>query len=309
MTQPMTVRDDVLDFYRTQTPFTDPGSHADRYDELSEDLAELCATLQGLMIHMFWIGEQTYGVTRGELKAKGRDIVSEINLRTAEERLGRILELDPSSLSAPRGATARVVGNCRDYSLLLVSILRHRGIPARVRSGVARYFFPDSGFLEDHLICEFWNAEDERWQQTDAQIDDVQKAALKLEMDMIDLPRDEFLCAAEAYRELKEGRKQPKEIGFPPDFCGYPYVRYKLFSDLACITGQETLPFEGWGLGSQSEPHPGDDALMEDVAGLLLVLNDEPQRLRVALDLMQTHPRLACPQGYKPKSFQEEWLG
>ncbi len=105
-----------------------------------------------------------------------RRLCDEFSFSAAEERLTSILKLDDRPLSEPRSADRRSVGCCRDYALMLVSILRHRGIPAHVRMGVALYFVSSEGTLiEDHYMTEHWNPEEERWQLTDPQIDDVQR--------------------------------------------------------------------------------------------------------------------------------------
>jgi len=41
----------ILDFYRQQSPITDPGEYATLYDNLPDGLHELIAVIQGQMIH------------------------------------------------------------------------------------------------------------------------------------------------------------------------------------------------------------------------------------------------------------------
>ena len=297
-----------LGFYREQSALSSPSKYASLYEGLPTDVQELCRLIQGCMIHMFWIGDaDNYGVTPQTFKDAGRDINREINMRTVEERLGFLLQLDDRPLTAPRAPGDRVVGNCRDYSLLLVSILRHQGIPARVRSGVARYFFPDEVRLEDHFICEFWNQGAGRWQQADAQIDDLQKNVLKCSLDMADLPPNQFLDAGESYYELKEGRVAADKIGIF-DWLGQKYVNYKLVSDLACVCGVEVLPWEGWGIcdtNAQDALSSDDLALLEEVAEILAALRTDPGQFRRARDLFRSHPQLRVPADYVP--FYQEF--
>jgi hypothetical protein len=292
-----------LPFYREQSALSSPGEYGFLYEGLPTDVHELCRLIQGCMIHMFWIGDvNNYGVTPQSFKDAGRDINREINLRTVEERLHFLLQLDDRPLAEPRIPGNRVVGNCRDYSLLLVSMLRHQGVPARVRSGVARYFYPDTVHLEDHFICEFWNQADGRWQRADAQIDDLQKRALKCSLDMADLPPNQFLDAGESYYELKEGRVEPEQIGIF-DFLGEGYVNYKLVSDLASVCGVEVLPWEGWGIcdtNAQNALLEDDLALLANVAQILAALRADPIQFRRARDLFASHPKLKLPANYVP---------
>jgi hypothetical protein len=301
-------RREDLSFYREQSALSSPGRYASLYEGLPADVHELCRLIQGCMIHMFWIGDaDNYGVTPQSFKDAGRDINREINLRTVEERLDYLLQLDDRLLTEPRTPGDRVVGNCRDYSLLLVSLLRYQGVPARVRSGAARYFYPDAVRLEDHFICEFWNQADGRWQRADAQIDDLQKKVLKCSLNMADLPPDQFLDAGESYYELKEGRIDPDKIGVF-DFLGEGYVNYKLVSDLACVCGVEVLPWEGWGIcdtNAQNALSSDDLALLEELAEILAALRADPARLQKARDLFASHPKLRLPANYVP--FYQEF--
>ncbi len=299
MAQTIATTGDVLDYYRQQSPFTDPGIYAWLYDALPEALPGLCRTLQNTILHMFWIGEETYGVTYDELRATGRQICVEFSCSSAEERLASIQSLDARPLVEFRGPASRSVGCCRDYALMLVSILRHRGIAARVRTGVARYFFP-GGHLEDHYICESWDASAGRWQQTDAQIDEVQRKAAGLELETADLPANQFLNGWQTYEEVRTGRVEPENIGFPPVNCGLTYGRNKLFADFVSVTGHEVPVHGWWGIGDPKDAsQPGDDDLIEHMIKTLRGIDgNDPAALEEALDLTANHPRLRMPEGY-----------
>jgi len=298
----------LLDFYRLQTPITHPGRVASLYGDLPKDLAALCRVVQNAIIHMWWIREDTYGITLDQLREAGRDVIGEIGLSSIERRLQHFTNLLKAPLTVEREPCQRTIGNCRDYSLLLTSILRSRGTPARARTGTARYFFPDGSRFEDHWICEFWNEASSRWQQVDPQIDDVMQAALGTRIDFCDLPTDQFLTGWQCHQAVIEGDIAPERIGFGGDMIGRSYTRYKLFGDLAYVTGDEILPWAGWGIGSLAEsPKPGDEKLEIRIIGLLKSI-DQPAALQEARELMATHERLKRPEGYDPGPFQEAWL-
>ncbi len=296
-----------LGFYQEQSDITAPGRYEALYEGLPTEIHALCEVVQNLLLHQFWIlDEGNYGLSATTLQEAGRDLNAEINLRSVQEILGCLLQMDDRPLTAARDLKRHVVGNCRDYSVLLVSMLRHQGVPARVRSGVARYFFPSEGHLEDHFICEFWNHADRRWQQADAQIDAVQRRVLNLAMDMANLPPDQFLNAGESYLELKQGLVAPEKIGIF-EWIGERYVNGKLVSDLACVNSVEVLPWEGWGICREIDDDslsPDDRALLEQIAGLLTTLDDRPDQFQGARELFQTHPRLKIPQDYRPYFFK-----
>lgn len=87
------------------------------------------------MIHIFWA--EQYGIQLPEQR-KG-----EVQLRSVASKLERIAELDPRPLDQARPPDKRLVGNCRDFSVLLTAMLQHQGVPARARCGFGRYFLPD----------------------------------------------------------------------------------------------------------------------------------------------------------------------
>jgi len=303
--KPIETHEDLLGFYRQQTHHSSPGPMARLFEDLPETTSALADVLHGLIIHMWWISKETYGLTHADLKAAGRDILDEISLATVEEMLSKILELDPRPLAQPREPSSRLVGNCRDYSLLLVSIFRHRGIPARARTGSATYFFPNELRYEDHWICEVWNADRSRWQQVDAQIDDVMKRTMKMG-DPTDLPSDAFLTGWQCYEGLASGRIKPAELGYGPDFNGMSYVRQKLLADLSSVTGQEILPWGGWGVAG-GDVQEGDEQLLAEIADLLRHI-DDPEVLQQARNLIATRPRVKRPDNYSAGRFQEAWL-
>lgn len=74
--------------------------------------------------------------------------------------LARIKELDDRPLKFPRQPDKRLVGICRDQATLLCALLRHQGVPARVRFGFSAYFEPN--FYFDHVVSEFWQADEQR---------------------------------------------------------------------------------------------------------------------------------------------------
>ena len=293
-------RDKILNHFVRHTVNSDPGVHARAYDDLPQDVEALCDALHHLLLHMFWIGEKTYGITHEALKASGRKMCVEFALTTAEERLASILSLDPSPLSEKRPVHLRSIGCCRDFALMLTSILRHRNIPARVRTGVALYFKAEDGYLiEDHYVTEHWNAAEERWQLTDPQIDEVQRPAIRDGLNTVDLPDGAFLTGWELLQGLRDG-EIPETVGFPPVNAGLTYGRNKLFADFIGLTNRE-LPVHGWwGLGEPKPSDPSDEGLMDQMIDLLRGIEEnDAAALERATRLFRAHPRLKMPEKYE----------
>lgn len=239
-------------FFATHGPMTDPGPHAVLYDNLPDDIGALCKIVQGLMIHVFWA--EQYGLKLPELR-KG-----ELQLRAVAQKLPRILELDPAALTVARPPERRLVGNCRDFSVLLASMLRHKGIPARARCGFGRYFIPNH--YEDHWVGEYWNAAQQRWIMVDAQMDALQSNVLKLPFDPTDVPRDQFIVGGHAWQLCRSGAADPDMFGIF-DMKGLWFVRGNFVRDVASLNKVELLPWDGWGLAEDRNADTDPVALAE----------------------------------------------
>ena len=122
---------DILSYYATQSPLTNPGPYRFLYEDLPDDLEQLFKIINHVLFHVH-DARDLYQPTSVQRR--------EQFLRTMQQRLGRIHELDPSSLTIPRAMKEKQLGFCRDYAVFMTSILRHKGIPARTRAGFGAYF-------------------------------------------------------------------------------------------------------------------------------------------------------------------------
>src|SRR5262252_7097372 len=138
---------EVLDFYAEPTAMTAMGVHAPLFGSLPADVTALSPGLQGLQIHEYMAG--AYGF---EIPDERR---AESHLRPVGAMLDRIVRLDDKPVANARPPERRLVGVCRHFTVLLVALLRERGVPARARVGFGTYFMP--GQFLDHWVCEWWN--------------------------------------------------------------------------------------------------------------------------------------------------------
>lgn len=249
----------ALEYFATPGVMTSPGSYGPLFDCLPSSPGSLCRVVQGLMIHVHWL--ERYGAQLPKPR------LDELQLRSVAAKLARIGELDPRPLTEVRTIDRRLVGNCRDFSVMLASILRYRGIPARARCGFARYFLPDH--YEDHWVCEYWSAELQRWITVDSQLDDLQRRVLAVEFDPLDVPRDQFLPGGEAWRLCRAGLADPDKFGIF-DMHGLWFVRGNFVRDVASLNKIELLPWDCWGLV---------DAREEDLSAADLTLLDQAAEL------------------------------
>jgi len=248
----------VLTYFAQQGLISDPGVHASLFDNLPTSIPELVRLVQGVTIHVFWT--ESYG-----FKAP-QERLGELQLRTMEKRLGRTMELDERLLTKPRYPENKLLGNCRDHSLLLVSMLRHQGVPARARCGFGAYFLPDH--LEDHWVVEYWNEEQNRWILVDAQLDELQQDKLKIDFDVLDVPRDQFIVGGKAWQMCRTGEQDPEKFGIF-DMNGLGFVRGNLVRDVASLNRMELLPWDCWGvILNEQLDDPNDLVTLDEVAAL-----------------------------------------
>ncbi len=254
----------TLTYFAQQGLISDPGKHVSLFENLPTSIPDLIKLVQGVTIHVFWT--ERYGF------APPPERMAELQLRTMEKRLARTLELDPRPLTESRPIEKKLLGNCRDHSLLLVSMLRHQGIPARARCGFAAYFMPDH--FEDHWVVEYWNAEQNRWALVDAQLDALQQDVLKINFDVLDVPRDQFIVGGKAWQMCRAGEQDPDKFGIF-DMHGLGFVRGDFVRDVASLNKMELLPWDCWGvILNESLDNPVDLAALDEVA--TLTANDVP---------------------------------
>ncbi len=192
-----------------------------------------------------------------------------VHLRPVSRLLDQIVAEDGRPLDVAREPSARVPGNCRHFTVLTVAALRAHGIPARARCGFGGYF--GTGWYEDHWVCEYWDAAAGRWTLADAQIDDVQRKAFGVGLDVLDLSRDDFLVAGDAWLRCRAGLADPGKFGLSQmDEAGYWWIADNLLRDVAALNNTEMLPWDMWGemLRPNEEPDEAQVAFFDQLAAL-----------------------------------------
>jgi hypothetical protein len=249
----MTTQTQILDFYSRPASMTSAGKHAALLERLPNDVHSLVRIVQGLVIHEF-VASSFYGVVVPDQRK------SESHIRPVEEMLDRILALDHRPLTVPRPPERRLVGVCRHFMVLLLAMLRAKRIPARGCCGFVPYFNP--GFFEDHVVCEYWSASEERWLLADAQLDDVWRRRLGISPDVLDVPRDWFMSTSDAWAQCRTGLVDANKIGtVNGGLRGLWFVGASLIHELAALNKVETLPWDVWGAMPRPNEPLGEDQL------------------------------------------------
>ncbi len=276
----------IFDYYCSQSPYSDPKEFGYLFDGLPQKLERLVGIVQGLIIHRDAV--DLYG-----LEVSGKRAM-EAQTRYVEKILRRILELDNSKIKQARKPDKKFVGICRDFAILFCAILRHKGIPARIRCGFADYFI--SGKYEDHWICECWNIEKEKWMLVDPEIDKVISVRYDISFSPLDVPREHFLTAGSAWQMCRNGGVNADNFGVSMiDIKGLWFIRSNVIRDLAALNKIEVLPWDYWGLSDKDFDTLDEEELnlIDKVAILTADFNNT--RFQEARQLYENDKRLKAP--------------
>lgn len=225
---------DSLHYYRQHSPATDPKSHSALFDALPTDLPALHQIVQNVLIHVWkvWQSNPDWLVGRSQ----------EIESRTIHDLLSQIAQRDSQPLTVERPLQQKLIVDCRHFAGLLCAMLRHQGIPTRVRNGFITYLTPTH--MQDHWVCEYWNGD--YWVLEDAE-------ALKH-----DIPRDQFVVAGQAWMTCRAGETDPNSYGYgaDPDWRGWWAIRNNVIRDLAALNKVEEMSLTHWGIMLDSSVQP-----------------------------------------------------
>jgi hypothetical protein len=241
------------DGWARQSAVTDPGAAAGAIDALPAELAALREASSQLVFHYRAGGDFAENKVPAERMA-------EINTRYADAMLALILERGEPTLGRKRQAPDRLVGCCRDATVLFLALARHKGIPARARVGFAAYFHP--GWLLDHVVAEVWDDQDGRWRLVDPEMDGGWTPEVNgRRVDWLDLTDDQFVTGPRAWRAARAGNADPERYVVAPELDlpglrGWPYLAHNAIHDLAALNKTEMLLWDEWGMQLGYGPGP-----------------------------------------------------
>jgi hypothetical protein len=266
---------EILEFYSRPVA----GESAALFDALPGDVASLARIVAGLLIH------RHIAPAYGETLSPER--IAEAQLRSVDEILARVRKHDGAVLSQARLPAKRAVGVCRHFTLLLVAMLRHKGIPARARCGFGAYF--EAGKFYDHWVIECWSTTGKRWVKVDSQVDDRQRGMFGVTIDTLDVTPEQFLVAGDAWKLCRSGREDPQDFGIL-DMHGLWFIASNIVRDVAALNNREMLPWDVWG-GMQLVDEGLDLAFFDRLAEL----THEPDRHFAELRAVYNDKRIAVP--------------
>lgn len=275
--------DELLAHYRSPGIFTSVEGFEAELDRVPSDIRSIAVTVQGLLIHGSF--DPAYGIAISDSQ-QGTQLHTAIAMLRHANRLNSAPPIDA------RSRAQRVAGVCRHFATLAVAIMRHKGIPARARCGFANYFDPEKN--TDHWVAEYWNSVDERWVLTDTQVDGLQRAMFEPSFDTLDVPRDRFLVAGDAWQLCRTGNADPLTFGVAgTENWGIVEVFGDIMQDLAALQKIELLPWGWYGLALDQPACEKESALVDRLADVSS--RADAASLDVLRSMIATDSRLGVP--------------
>lgn len=231
---------DVLAHYLEYSQFTYPGLYEDYFKSLPGDIREIGRILRWSIIHRTTLDAGNTW-TNADLKFGDMTKVpwhrqaEDDNLVTTTSIIAELFRRDPKGLTLNRKVEDKVVLTCRHLTILFASILKSKGIPARVRSGFAGYW-PFSKVSSDHWVNQYWSKKENRWVTID-----IDGSLHETGFDMYDIPDGKFDYAADAWLNVREGKIKENHFWNADGNKGLLVIAWELFYDFHCLMNNEVI--------------------------------------------------------------------
>lgn len=202
---------------------------------IEKDIKTIVDYVQNILLHQHW--SESYGVKLSDERKR------EPFIRSFEDKLIFLSKLGYTHISDKKHDENKMIGICRDFSVVAAALCREAGIPARARCGFASYF--EKGKYVDHWVLEYWNEDKKKWIMVDAQLDALQQKALKLPFDPLDVNDEYFITGPRAWLMCREGLINPELFGIFK-WWGYDYLRCNLILDALSLLKLPMQPWDMW---------------------------------------------------------------
>lgn len=200
------MQQNLFDHYRAFSQFTYPGLYQEKLQrDLPPGIGQLGRLVKQQVIHSIALSMGREGVQLNPIYGNIRDVPwyrqgEDDYFPTVTAILAELYHRDPRGFVLDRAVENKLIITCRFVAILTASILKTRGLPARVRAGYAPYIRPDG--MEAHWITQYWHAPEERWVTIDADTSLENRP-----FDPFDMPPDTFGFAADSWLAVREGRQ------------------------------------------------------------------------------------------------------
>ncbi len=228
------------DHYLSFSTFTNPGLYKELLVALPDDIRELGLLVRQNFVHRTTLAD---GNTDSNTDLRFGDMTKmpwwrqpeDDNLATASAMLAELYRRDERGFIPDRRVEDKLVLTCRYDAIIVASILKAKGIPARVRSGFGSYFEPKQS--DDHWISQYWSDTEGRW----ITIDVDGSISYIGELDPYDISEGQFDWSAKAWLDVRSGKTDPNYFWNAADCRGLMPIAWELFYDFHCLMNDEIV--------------------------------------------------------------------
>lgn len=232
----------LREYYLQFSTYTDPGLYGQKIaKKLPDEVRELGRLLREQLTHRKHLETSRTGAETPEQYGDMtkvpwyRQPEDDIYI-TAAAMLAELFRLDKKGLHMKRAEKNRLIVTCRYVAVLTASLLKLKGIPARVRSGFASYIHNNNKSV-DHWVVEYYHAEQDRWAMADVDASLEQH----ISFDPYDVPLGTFDFAANAWLDVRKGRANPAFFWNAAGHEGLEVISWELFYDFHCVMNNEII--------------------------------------------------------------------
>ena len=236
----------ILDHYLQFGQYTDPGLYKEILRKnLPDDIKEIGLLVRKQIIHRSTLKNGNTGSNKdlryGDMNKVPWFRQAEDDIfPTASGVLSELFRRDLRGFVLDRAVENKLILTCRFTAILIASILKAKGIPARVRSGFTPYFEVEDlekGISCDHWINEYWDEKEKRWVTID--VDGCMEPYLKF--DPFDMPYGTFDFSADAWIKVRAGKVKGSHFKDAAGFKGLVTIGWELFHDFHSLMNNEII--------------------------------------------------------------------
>ncbi len=236
----------ILEYYLQFGQFTDPGLYREILRKnLPDDIKKIGILVRKQLIHRSTLKNGNTGSNQdlryGDMtKVPWYRQVEDDIFPTVSAMLTELFRRDTRGFIDNRAAADKLILTCRFTAILMVAILKAKGIPARARCGFAPYFEVEGleeGKSYDHWIIQYWNGQESRWMTADpdACLEDY------INFDLFDMPENTFDFSADAWLAVREGKVEGRHFKDAVGLEGLVTISWQLFHDFHALMNDEIL--------------------------------------------------------------------
>ncbi len=229
------MKNEILNFYKDVSMYTNYGTYKDYFKSLPNDLEELTKLINDQYIHRVVLFRAYLTDDKIKDEYPWYDYRSHDDvLLTVPSIVAELFRLDQRGFTHSRENKDKVIITCRYASILLASILKAKGYSARVRSGFGKYFYEDKYI--DHWLVEYYNEELDKWILVDA---DTIKSNIFNNYKNTDVNRSYYYTAAQAWLEVRRGNESVDKFLHGNYIKGLDMIARSLFYDFHSLMNDE----------------------------------------------------------------------